>query len=145
MRDASSTPMAEPGAWPAGGGRMVDLVRAHDWTRTPLGPLDRWPQSLRTAVDIVLSSDQPMQLAWGTERSVIYNDAFAGLLGERHPRALGAPLADVLAEEWRDLAPVVGRVEQGRAARHESAASGAAFSISPLRDGEGAVAGDRPA
>jgi hypothetical protein len=53
--------------------------------------LESWPQSLQTAVDIMLASGHAMQLAWGPERTVLYNDAYAPMLGDRHPRALGLP------------------------------------------------------
>ena len=48
-----------------GGGLMAGLIREHDWSRTPLGPIEQWPQSLRTALNLVLQAEQPTYLAWG--------------------------------------------------------------------------------
>ncbi len=70
---------------------MAAQVRAFDWSTTPTGPLERWPRSLRTAVEIVLSSRYPMFVWWGRELINLYNDAYAPILGKRHPAALGQP------------------------------------------------------
>jgi signal transduction histidine kinase len=78
-----------PGGWPAGEGEMALLVRTHDWAKTPLGPIDAWPQSLRTIVDLMLSSEATMSLVWGGRAIQLYNDAYARLIGPRHPNALG--------------------------------------------------------
>jgi len=68
-----------------GEGEMARRTAAHDWSATPLGPIESWPQSLKTAVDIVLGSGHAMQLAWGSERTILYNDAYAPMLGACHP------------------------------------------------------------
>jgi PAS domain S-box-containing protein len=86
------------------GGEMGERIRAFDWSRTPLGPADRWPQSLRTAVQIMLGSRYPMFVWWGREHVNLYNDAYVPILGERHPGALGRPAK----ETWTDVWPVVG-------------------------------------
>ncbi|GAC1405927.1 MAG: hypothetical protein NVSMB64_11190 [Candidatus Velthaea sp.] len=69
-----------------------------DWARTALGRFDTWPQSLRTIVDAVLSNPQPMMILWGPALVQIYNDGYAGLLGHRHPAAMGQRTSDC----WRD-------------------------------------------
>ncbi|WP_434382424.1 ATP-binding protein [Melittangium boletus] len=74
-----------------GGGEMAARIRAFDWTRTPLGPPERWPQSLKTAVSICLDSRFPMIVRWGEELIALYNDAYSPILGRKHPGALGAP------------------------------------------------------
>jgi two-component sensor histidine kinase len=79
---------------------MPGRVRSYDWAATALGPMDRWPQALRTAVDIVLSSQLPMAMAWGSDAQLIYNDAYAGFAGGRHPYLLGL---NVLAA-WPEVA-----------------------------------------
>ena len=79
---------------------MLHRVRAYDWGTTALGPIDRWPQALRTAVDITLSSNLPMVMAWGPDAQLIYNDAYAGFAGGRHPYLLGL---NVLAA-WPEVA-----------------------------------------
>ena len=70
---------------------MAERVRAFDWASTPLGPMDRWPQSLATAVGICMNSRFPMFVWWGSQLINIYNDAYIPILGKRHPEALGRP------------------------------------------------------
>ncbi|HEV2621941.1 MAG TPA: HWE histidine kinase domain-containing protein [Frateuria sp.] len=79
---------------------MPARVRGYDWAATALGPLEQWPQALRTAVDIALSSQLPMVMAWGPDAQLIYNDAYAGFAGGRHPYLLGL---NVLAA-WPEVA-----------------------------------------
>jgi hypothetical protein len=62
--------------WLAGGGEMGKLIRSMDWTNTPLGPTDAWPQSLRTTVSLRLASNFPISLAWGPKHVQIYNDGY---------------------------------------------------------------------
>ncbi len=76
---------------------MAHRIRSHNWLGTPLGPLEGWPLRLRTLVAIVLNLGHPMALVWGPERTVIYNDLFAALLGVQHPGALGRT-ADALLQ-----------------------------------------------
>ncbi len=70
---------------------MARLVGEMDWSRTPLGAMEGWPQSLRIAVGICLSSRFPMFVWWGPDLVNIYNDAYVPILGKRHPEALGRP------------------------------------------------------
>ena len=90
----------------ARGGEMGALVRAHDWSRTSLGPIAGWPQSLRTAVGIVLRSPVPIVMLWGADGVMVYNDAYSVLAGGRHPRLLGS---NVL-EGWPEVAAFNQRV-----------------------------------
>ncbi len=83
---------------------MGALMRAYDWSSQSLGDPAQWPQSLRTLVDVMLGSNQPMFLAWGPERIMLYNDAYAPLLGRRHPSALGSSYNRV----WHDILDQVG-------------------------------------
>jgi hypothetical protein len=78
------------GAAPAGG--MAARVRAFDWARTPLGPAAAWPASLRATVRTLLSSRYPMVLTWGPAFTQTYNDAYAAIIGQKHPGALGDDL-----------------------------------------------------
>lgn len=66
---------------PVGDREMAGRIRTYDWASTPLGPIASWPQSLKTAVDILHGSGHAMQLAWGPERTVLYNDAYAPARG----------------------------------------------------------------
>jgi PAS domain S-box-containing protein len=80
------------------------LLDATDWAQTPLGPRERWPQSLKLAVSICLNSRFPMFVWWGPQLINIYNDAYVPMLGKRHPRAFGRPAR----EAWNDIWSVVG-------------------------------------
>src|SRR5690606_37475883 len=73
----------------AGGGQAGALLRAIDWNRKPIGPVSGWPQSLRTALSICLSSRHPICIIWGRDRLYLYNDAYAPIVGAKHPWALG--------------------------------------------------------
>jgi PAS domain S-box-containing protein len=87
--------------------------RALDWSSTPLGAPEHWPAGLRTLVPIMLSSSQPMFIVWGEARSLLYNDAYAELLGHKHPAALGQDFLNVWHEIRDDLFPIVTRAYQG--------------------------------
>ncbi|KDE97795.1 histidine kinase [Mycolicibacterium aromaticivorans JS19b1 = JCM 16368] len=125
-----------------------------DWASTPLGPSADWPQSLRTAVSIALSSRFSMWMAWGPDLTFFCNDAYRrDTLGRKYPWALGRPLSEVWAEIWDDVGPRVGRVlATGEATWDEGLMlflerSGYpeetyhTFSYSPLRDEAGQVVG----
>ena len=71
---------------------------------------DRWPQSLRTAVSILLNSRYPMFLFWGPRLIKIYNDGYRPILGEKHPWALGRPGTEIWPEIWDAIGPMVERV-----------------------------------
>ncbi|HZQ31678.1 MAG TPA: SpoIIE family protein phosphatase [Mycobacterium sp.] len=100
-----------PGSWPGGHrsanvspfvgpGEMAARMSAFDWAATPLGPVPRWPQSLRTAVGICLDSRYPMVIWWGPDQVLLYNDAWVPILGpDKHP-ALGWPGREVWPETW---------------------------------------------
>ncbi|MET0182185.1 MAG: PAS domain-containing protein, partial [Caulobacterales bacterium] len=75
-------------------------VRAHNWSATPLGPLDSWPQSLRTATSLILQSPVPIVMLWGPEGVMIYNDAYSVFAGGRHPELLGSNVR----EGWPEVA-----------------------------------------
>ena len=95
-------------AFPTGGGEMGARIRAFDWARTPLGPINGWPQPLRTAVDVVLRSPVPLVMLWGGDGIMIYNDAYSVFAGGRHPRLLGSKVL----EGWPEVADLNRRVMQ---------------------------------
>ncbi|HYF41361.1 MAG TPA: PAS domain S-box protein [Ramlibacter sp.] len=97
----------------SGGGSSGDALRSCDWAATPLGPPDTWPQSLQTLVQIMLASNQPMFVAWGPSRTLIYNSAYAPILGAKHP-ALGRDFLDVWHEIRTDLQPIVDQAYSGQ-------------------------------
>ncbi|UCM91624.1 SpoIIE family protein phosphatase [Streptomyces marincola] len=130
-----------------------DLV-AVDWAETPLGPPETWPQSLRTAVSILLSSRFPMWMAWGPRLTFFCNAAYRrDTLGRKYPWALGRPASEVWAEIWDDIGPRIDTVlTSGQATWDEALLlfversgyteeSYHTFSYSPLRDDDGAVVG----
>ena len=82
---------------------MAAEMRRHDWASTPLGPPQTWPQALRTAVSILLTSRFEMWLGWGPALHFFYNDAYIPTLGAKHPQALGRPVADVWSEIYDDV------------------------------------------
>ena len=89
----------------AGGGEMGALMRAFDWSTTPLGPVAGWPQALKTCVRLMLTSRQPMWLGWGAELTFLYNDPYRSIVGDKHPQALGQPTRVVWREIWADIGP----------------------------------------
>ena len=89
----------------AGGGELGYLMRAADWASSPLGPVDRWPQALKTAVRIMLTSRQAMFVWWGNDLINLYNDAYRAILGGKHPAALGMPAEEVWREIWNEVGP----------------------------------------
>src|SRR6476661_10228237 len=97
-------PSKTPAILAPGEGGMAERVRAFDWSRTPLGPMERWPQSLRVAVGICLNSRFPMFVWWGPELINIYNDAYVPILGKRHPEAFAKPAR----QSWNEIWDVVG-------------------------------------
>src|SRR4051812_30916008 len=89
----------------AGHGELAELARKKDWSETPLGAIETWPQSLRTVVNIVLTSRYAMWMAWGSELTFLYNDAYRPTLGIKHGWALGSSATKVWAEIWPDIGP----------------------------------------
>ncbi|WP_341914371.1 PAS domain-containing protein [Ferrovibrio terrae] len=117
-----------------------------DWSRTPLGPKEAWPLSLRAAYDIMMSSGFGMCAAWGPAKTLIYNDAYAPFLGQRHPAAVGQPLDEVWRDVWHEIGPLYERTMAGESVRLENMHLRMTrhgypedtywtFSYSPLRDG----------
>lgn len=132
------------------GGHLAEV----DWAATPLGPPQEWPQSLQTAVSILLSSRFPMWMAWGEELTFFCNAAYRrDTLGRKYPWALGRPASEVWAEIWGDIGPRIEAVlSTGEATWDEGLLlflerSGYTeetyhtFSYSPLRDDAGDVVG----
>jgi signal transduction histidine kinase len=143
--------MPQPGEHPKE--EMARRIAAFDWPVTPLGARDQWPQSLRTAVNILLSSRYQMWMAWGETLTFLYNDAYRPTLGIKHPWALGRPASEVWAEIWEDIGPRIDSVlTTGKATYDEGLLlflerSGFTeetyhtFSYSPLLDDSGRISG----
>lgn len=131
---------------------MGELVRSKDWSTTPLGVPENWPQSLRTTVSTLLHSQFPMFVWWGKELTCIYNDAYVPVAGEKHPDLLGSSGREKWAEIWHDLGPLVERVFAGTATWSEDQVlymnrhgyveeTYFTFSYSPIVDDSGSVSG----
>ncbi len=118
----TSVPIADAVDFLAGGGEMGALTRAHDWSSSPLGSPDNWPQSLRTAVRLVLNTNHPMFIWWGPKLIQFYNDAYRQTMGpERHPSALGQGGRECWAEIWPIIGPQIEQVMSGGGATwHEN-------------------------
>ena len=98
------------------GGEMGNLMRSLDWSQTPLGDVTHWPQSLRSAVSILLPSKAQICLFWGPELIALYNDAYRPALASKHPWALSCPAREVWSEVWDALNPLLeGVVTTGEA------------------------------
>jgi PAS domain S-box-containing protein len=149
---------SQPGPCPpdpfADGGEVGRDHARVDWAATPLGPPHQWPQSLQTAVSILLSSRFSMWMAWGPELTFFCNDAYRRhTLGSKYPWALGRPAHEVWAEIWGDIGPRIQQVLDTGQATWDTALllflersgypeeSYHTFSYSPLRDDDGRVVG----
>lgn len=142
-------------ALPIGDGEMGQMIRALDWSKTPLGRPEHWTQSLRTTVNILLASKFPKFLYWGTELTCIYNDAYRPSLGEKgkHPSILGMAGKKAWPEIWETIKPLLDHVLEGgeslyfenllipiyRNGKIEDVYW--TFSYSPARDDDGKIAG----
>ncbi len=138
----------------AGGGELGALMRSLDWSRTPVGPVETWPQSLRTAVSICLGSRHPLEIWWGPQYVRFYNDAYRPILGaNKHPQFLGRPGRECWGEIWDQIGPMLDSVRQtGEATWSEDyqlilerngypEETYFTFSYGPLRVESGAVGG----
>ena len=137
----------------AAGGSVGALMQALDWSSTPLGPPQTWPQSLVSTVSICLSTRFPISVYWGPEYILLYNDAWIPLEGDRHPVALGRPLRDVHPELWEFFGPSFERAyhdgEATSAERHFFASTRHGYieecyfdyGISPIRGEEERIVG----
>jgi PAS domain S-box-containing protein len=90
----------------SGGGEMGERIRAFDWPKSPLGPVDSWSPALLTTVRILLANRFPILLLWGPDYISIYNDAYIPILGKKHPWALGRSVREVWKEIWHILQPL---------------------------------------
>ena len=136
-----------------GGGEMGALMRSIDWARTAVGPVEKWPQSLRTALSILLETGFPMYIAWGPDFTQFYNDGYRPILGStKHPAAMGASTRETFAEIWPIIGPMFNGVMAGEPTtvvdfllpldRHGFAEECYfIFSYSPIRQEDGSVGG----
>lgn len=139
-------------AWPLWSGEMSRRLRDHDWERTPLGAHGTWPAALRTLVSVMLNSNQPMFIVWGSARTLLYNDGYADILAAKHPTALGRDFLEVWHEIREDLVPIVDRAFAGHPVymddielwmqrRGFPEETHFSFSYTPIFDEDGGVSG----
>jgi two-component sensor histidine kinase len=139
-------------AFLTGGGEMGRRIRAFDWSQTVLGPPQGWPDSLKTALRIMLASRQPMWVWWGPGLINFYNDAYLPIIGGKHPGALGRPARLVWSEIWpqikdRIAAAMVGESSYSEAELLVMRRNGYpeetyyTFSFSPVPDEDGRIGG----
>lgn len=139
-------------AFPLGTGRMSEALRACNWTSSPLGEPHTWPPALRAAVTLILDSRFPMCIAWGPELAIVYNEAYAPIIGDRHPDALGRPVREVWHEVWSEIGPLIDKALAEETVYFENQSLAVpgqgeeerawfTFSYSPLRDDSGRPVG----
>jgi PAS domain S-box-containing protein len=93
-----------------GDSEMARLMRSHDWSQTPFGDIETWPQSLRSSLSICLNSRFPIAIYWGQDSILLYNDAWRPIVGDKHPWALGRAGREVWSEIWDDIGPELASV-----------------------------------
>jgi PAS domain S-box-containing protein len=154
MKKDASAETTTPAAadWLVGGGEMGKLIRSMDWSKTPLGPIEDWPQSLRTTVSLCLASNFPISLAWGPDYVQLYNDGYWPICGGKHPDSMGQDFRECWASAW----PAVGEAFTSALAGETSYLEDQrmfldrngyleetffTFSFSPIRDESGGIGG----
>jgi two-component sensor histidine kinase len=134
------------------GGECGALMRSLDWSASPLGPPTSWPASLQAVVSLMLGSAFPMFVAWGEDLGFLYNDPYAAVLGEKHPKAMGRRFEDIWSEIWSDILPLIDAAMAGQGVFREDLPlvmnrkgydelTWFTFSYSPVRDADGEVGG----
>lgn len=132
--------------------QAADLLKTVDFSATPLGPPEVWENALNSIVSLMLESRFPMFIAWGGALTFLYNDAYADILGLKHPAAFGSSFRDIWADIWDDISPLITDAMNGIATFSEDLPlvmnradyeekSWFTFSYSPVRDENGLVRG----
>src|SRR5262249_45509892 len=138
--------------WLTVGGEMGKLIREMDWSKTPLGPIESWPQSLRTTVSLCLASNFPISIAWGPQRIQIYNDGYWPICGAKHPHSMGQDFRECWFSAWPAVGEAFERASSGETSfvvnrRMFLDRNGYleetffTFSFSPIRDETGEICG----
>jgi signal transduction histidine kinase len=149
---SKSAVMARPEDWLVGGGEMGKLIRSKDWSATPLGPIESWPQSLRTTVSLCLASNFPISLVWGAQHTQIYNDGYWPICGAKHPHSMGQDFTECWAAPWAVIGESFDHAIAGQTSFLEDQRmfldrngyleeTCFTFSFSPIRDETGGVGG----
>ncbi len=128
------------------------LLRDQDWGQTPLGSAAAWSHALTTLVRVMLNSGQPMFIAWGPERILLYNDGYSAMLGPRHPTAFARPFFETWPEVRETVGDLMDRVFEGEPIHMDDLVltlhrngypeeTHFSFSYTPVPDEGGGVAG----
>lgn len=154
VQDAQPAPATKPAlGFLDGGGEMGERIRAFDWSGHPFGPPQDWPLAIKVAVSLCLHSSFPIALYWGPELRLLYNDASAAVIAERHPSALGQRGSDVRYDSWHLIGPrleTVFSTGEGYSTADQHIPmvlhgvptdTWWTYSISPIRDENGVVLG----
>jgi signal transduction histidine kinase/ActR/RegA family two-component response regulator len=152
MQTTANAPSSASAAEPALDGEMAHAIAAFPWQAHPLGEPKTWPSSLRNAVMLLLECKLPMYLAWGSELTQFYNDAYRPILGDKHTEALGRSARDTWREIWPTIGPMWDEVLNGKSIGFDDYKLTIErygypedcyfnFSYSPVRDDDGHVAG----
>lgn len=131
---------------------VAQLMRAFDWSTTPLGTPDTWPETLHVLMDVILDSKQPMYILWGAEQIMLYNDAYMPILAGRHPASIGQSIRDIWADIWPEVKDQINSACHGEPAHvddirlvlHRHGRDDVAhfsFSYTPIRSSRGVVNG----
>jgi signal transduction histidine kinase/DNA-binding response OmpR family regulator len=135
-----------------GNGEMANLIRSKNWAATPLGPIELWPQSLRTTVSLCVGSNFPINIVWGPRHTQIYNDGYRVVCGDAHPEALGQAYNVTWASAWPAIGEPFARALEGETSFLENQRmfltrngyleeTFFTFSTSPIRDESGGIGG----
>ncbi|MCI3944280.1 response regulator [Pseudomonas syringae] len=144
--------MIFPIGFPAGNSKAAETIRSKDWNRTSLGPIERWPVSLKNTLNLILNSPESMYLLWGPDLVFFHNDAYTPILGPRKDNAMGALIPELWADVWDQVAPLVMDAFEGKACHFndlplsmsrygETEQTWWTFSFSPVIDEQGITVG----
>lgn len=118
LRDGGPVPFQVPRTWPIGGGECGEMIRSKDWLKTMAGPIEGWSAEMRATVANIVNSPVAKVLMWGPHHVMIYNDAYREIAGERHPMALGTPVAAAFPEVWDWNRPILEAGLRGETVSH---------------------------
>ena len=128
------------------------LFDSFDWKNSHLGTRENWSVELRTLVNVMLGSLQPMLIVWGPSQSTLYNDGYAAMCGKRHPAAFGHPFGDLWHDIWDKVQPIIDAAYAGQGTAMDDIEflmhrkgypeeTHFSFSYTPVRDPWGSVLG----
>lgn len=135
-----------------GKSEMAKLIQSLDWSKTPLGAIGTWSQSLRTTISLCLASNFPISIVWGDRCTQIYNDGYWPICGAKHPRSMGQDFRECWASAWDAIGEAFERALAGETSFLENQRifldrngyleeTFFTFSFSPIHDETGGVGG----